>query len=405
MAAPLSFRLSDIIPMETLDDMGRRRHQQPNVFKTSGKRPMWYFKARVDAIKTNETGRTIERPSERFYLGFADEIGKQEAKKRRDEILSEVINKPQVLIPSQIKFSELLKLYRREALPLVRPTTRSTYEAALKHIEKLGDLRMCDITTLELQRWVNGLELAFTTKRQYLAIVRIIWGCAIDWEYTQQVWPGRKVKLGVRRDVKGRDMPTLDQIRRLLAELEDPYRAMAEIALVTGLRISELRGLQWADIGATALVVSRRLSADNDCDVLKNGKQKVFDIRPLLPIFQRVRCSSDVNAKLRANTASRGDFIFADAGCYSSCQLKMKAARRVAGITTARFNWHHLRAIFNTLVRQAGADSTDRQAMMGHSSERQNRAYIYAEGEDLRRRGEQMLQVQSLVMGRSKGVQ
>jgi len=356
----------------------------------------------MDALQTEGDTVTTTRPESRIYLGYCDEMSKQEAKTKRDEVLSEVVNKPQVLITSQIKFAEVIKVYRREALPLVRSTTRVTYESGLKYIEKLGDLRMCDITALALQRWVNSMDLAYTTRKQYLALARIVWGCAQEWEYTQQVWPGKKVKLGVRRDVKGKDMPTVEIIRRLLMALEDPYRAMAEVGLVTGLRISELRGLMWTDIGPTALVVSRRLSKENDLDILKNGREKVFDIRPLKPIFDRVRLSLKSTPILVANAS---DFIFADAGCYSSCQQAMKAARQKVGIKTARFNWHHLRAIFNSLVRKAGADSSDRLAMMGHSSDQQNRAYIYAEGDDLRRRGDQMLQVQALVMGEAtKGV-
>jgi hypothetical protein len=55
MSATLPIRLRDIVRPEDLDEMGRRRHQQPSVFKTKAKkRPMWYFRARVDAIKTKD---------------------------------------------------------------------------------------------------------------------------------------------------------------------------------------------------------------------------------------------------------------------------------------------------------------------------------------------------------------
>ena len=126
-------------------------------------------------------------------------------------------------------------------------------------------------------------------------------------------------------------MPTVGQLR-LLAALEDPYRAMAEVALYGGgMRISEIRGLQWSDVGPQAVVVRRRVSKDGDIDVLKNGKTKVLDIRPIAPVLARI--------------PREGDYIFAEAGCYSSCQQAMVRARKLAGIQTARFSWHHLRAI------------------------------------------------------------
>ena len=66
--------LSAIIPsQEELESMGRRRCQQPSVFKTESARPEWYFRARIDVLvgpgKTQRRERTLD-------LGFVDEIGK-----------------------------------------------------------------------------------------------------------------------------------------------------------------------------------------------------------------------------------------------------------------------------------------------------------------------------------------
>ena len=390
----LPFRLSDIIPsQEELTDMGRRRYQQPSILKTSGKRPMWYFRARVDAITSKGGQKGIERPEERFYVGYCDEMTKQEAKKQRDEILSSAINKPQVLITSQVLFSEVLAVYKRDHMAALRDTTRKTEESLIRLIEPtLGKLRMCDIDALAVQRWLSSLHHAYNTKKNYFARLKLIWHCAQDWGYTQQIFPRATYTFGVKRWVKGRSLPAMDQLRRMLAALEDPYRAMAEIELFTGLRISEVRGLKWADVGPNTLTVRKRLSAGGNFDTTKNSEERVFDIRPIAEVFARL--------------PRKSEWIFNHPGnSYEVCRKRIKAAAKVAGTTVNRWGSHHLRAAFNTLARSSGADAVDRQALMGHADERMNAMYVMQAAEDVKRRGDLMLTVKDAVMGKgTKGV-
>lgn len=373
--------------------MGRRRYQKPNVFKSLGKNPMWYFRARVDTLTSVGEKKSIERPETRYYLGYCAEIGKREAEKRRDEMLGDVINRPQVLIPSQVKFIEVIKIYRRDHLAEQRETTQATQESALtKHIEPtLGVLRMCDLDALAVQRWLSGMELAYKTKAAYLSILRAIWRKAEDWGYTQQPFPRGKFALGPRRAVKGHEMPSMEQLRRLLLALEDPYRAMAEVALYSGLRISEVRGLKWEDIGPSTLTIRRRISQSGGVDVPKTERSaREFAIRPLVGVLSRLPRTSE--------------WIFGGDGLsYSNLARIMADARETAGITVARFGWHHLRGVFNTLARSSGADSVDRQALMGHSTEAMNAVYVMQAESDMQRRGDLMMAVQELIMGETKG--
>src|SRR5262249_33609871 len=52
---------------------------------------------------------------------------------------------------------------------------------------------------------------------------------------------GNKLKVGV-------DIPSPDEIRRLIAALEARHRPLLLTAIFTGLRSSELRGLRWNDV-------------------------------------------------------------------------------------------------------------------------------------------------------------
>jgi integrase len=383
-----TYRLRDIIPSEgELQAMGRRRFQRPNVFKTKGGRPEWFFRARVDALGMQNEKPSKRRPEKPFYLGFCDEIGITEARKRRDEILAEVVNKPQTLIPSQVKFGEVLAVYRKDHLAQLRETTRTDQESSIRrHIEPtFGPLRMCDIEALEVQRWISGMGLAQSTRKQMVTLMRVIWNRAEEWGFVRRPFPRAKYVFSGAKEVKGRQMPSLDQLRRLLAVLPDPYRAMAEIILTCGLRISEVRGLKWSDVGPHMLTVQRRISNCGDVDRRKNDKDQVFDVRPLAPIFARL--------------PKDGEYVFGLGTSYTRCKEAMQTARETAGITVARFGWHHLRACCNTLLRSNGADATDRQAVLGHATEATNALYIHGSENDLKRRGDLMLGVQALVMG------
>jgi integrase len=64
-----------------------------------------------------------------------------------------------------------------------------------------------------------------------------------------------KLKVGV-------DIPTPDEIRRIIAALEGPWRPLIMTAIFTGLRASELRGLRWSDIDLARSIVHVRQRAD-----------------------------------------------------------------------------------------------------------------------------------------------
>jgi integrase len=51
-----------------------------------------------------------------------------------------------------------------------------------------------------------------------------------------------------RRLEAGRDLPLPSEVRAIVAALDGPYRALVLVALFAGLRVSELRGLDWKDV-------------------------------------------------------------------------------------------------------------------------------------------------------------
>jgi integrase len=60
----------------------------------------------------------------------------------------------------------------------------------------------------------------------------------------------------------GVDVPTGDEIRRMIESAKGCWRAFLVVAAFTGLRASELRGLRWSDIDLRARQLTVRQRAD-----------------------------------------------------------------------------------------------------------------------------------------------
>src|SRR5262245_44056001 len=59
-------------------------------------------------------------------------------------------------------------------------------------------------------------------------------------------------KRGKKKPEIGVDVPTIDEIRRMIDAEQGCWRPFLVVAAFTGLRASELRGLRWSDIDLSA---------------------------------------------------------------------------------------------------------------------------------------------------------
>ena len=110
-------------------------------------------RARVDVLVYY--GQT-ERKEKPHYLGYVDKMGERDAERARNTILEQAINRPALLIQSQVKFSQVLEAYRRDHLPTLRAVTAKAYGCYVRRIDTdFGALRLCDITPQMLPHLVQ----------------------------------------------------------------------------------------------------------------------------------------------------------------------------------------------------------------------------------------------------------
>ena len=104
-----------------------------------------------------------------------------------------------------------------------------------------------------------------------------------------------KLKVGV-------DIPTREEIRDIIAHLSDRWRAIIVTAIFTGLRASELRGLQWKNVDLKHAKVHVRERADR---YLKIGEPKSEAGERTVPLPSLV-----VNVLREHKMRAKGDFVF-----------------------------------------------------------------------------------------------
>lgn len=418
--------------------MGRRRYQKPAVRQSragSKQNARWEFRARIDVIGADGQPKRIEKT---YALGECSEMGKRAAEKIRDQILAEVINKPATVLQSQIPFGRVLDEFSEMMTPQVRQRTADQYASVIQcHIRPaFGHLRMCDMTNQVCQRWLNELrpKLKRSSRKHVLALFRNIWERATDWNYTRELCPLRRASLGPIEAGREKTLPTVEQFRGMLQLLKEPYRSMLLVATFTGMRVSEIRGIQRGDVKDGILTIRRSLNQRNEICEVKNaaswrpvpvghlegiwtarstektlkpyGSAATWDAmtdistptktiqstkkRELSAGAVSVTDSADspsVRHVITTTQTQNTDFLF-DRG-YRCCQDALRKAAKAVGIEYAGFGWHTFRRASVTWGKRAGISQADSMAQHGHSETKTNDLYYVDNDYDLERQARQ----------------
>ncbi|MDQ1410235.1 MAG: hypothetical protein QOJ41_1970 [Acidobacteriaceae bacterium] len=149
------------------------------------------------------------------------------------------------------------------------------------------------------------------------------------------------------------DVLELAELKKLLAELENPARALVFLTAATGLRVSEALGLKWSDVDfAAGEIRLSRAVVHQHVDALQDWSRQA----PYRQTGDWVFASPDMDGKQSywPETPLR---------CYVH-----PAAKRV-GITKV-LGWHSFRRTFATLLKGGGEDVKTAQELMRHANSR-----------------------------------
>ena len=230
--------------------MARRRYQGGTLRKRGKRNPYWELQWREDYIKSDGT---IGRRLVPWKIGAIAELTRRAARKLADEKLRS-LNQGEYAPQSTIVLQDYVERYFiPNFFPTLKLSTQKRYRRTLyvHLIPAFGKARLCDIGTLEIQRFVLAKidsGLGWECADHYRNLLSRIFETAKKWGFHSGPNPAAGVELPEKTPVREKHILALDQVPQLLAVLEGPVRTMVYLALLTGLRIGEVLALNWASV-------------------------------------------------------------------------------------------------------------------------------------------------------------
>lgn len=356
--------------------MARRTFQDPKP-KREGK--WWYLLYWLDVYAN---GRTT-RKRKRHKLAPA-EIPEREVRKMASEFLRPM-NQGLAPIGSASKFADYVEtVYKSTLLPTLAKSTRERSLSVIKNYlnPAFGSMCLRDLTPLTLQRYFSGMSgsrLSLESRDKVRDVMSSILASAVTYGLLVKN-PMEGVRLAPGRRGK-RVKPYLDPVKlpSLLALIPEPYSTMVHVAVLTGLRASELIGLRWRNVHADSITIEER------CCRGEWGVPKSEASNATIPVnyrvIERIHRLKSLTLEIRAGNAVRrypavkalgpDDLVFASVAKGVTMRDNtilsrfIKPAARKLGIGWV--NWQVLRRSHATWLKLAGADVKDAQAQMRHS--------------------------------------
>jgi len=202
-----------------------------------------------------------KRKVKRVTLGPAT-LTRPDAERLRDECLAP-INNPISGIGGAVLFSDFVRVYERDMLPMLASTSRERSASVLKNYLKpvFGPMMLREMTLEPLQSYFTQLqrsELSYESIDKIRDVLSAVLRTAMEYGRLQMN-PAEKVRL--RRRTKGaKPFLKIDQFYSLLDGMAEPYASMVYVAVFTGLRASELAGLRWRNVHQTSISIEERYS-------------------------------------------------------------------------------------------------------------------------------------------------
>jgi integrase len=249
-------------------------------------------------------------------------------------------------------------------------STKRCYVGYLKRwiVPQWGTYELRNIKTIEVESWLRRLPLAKSSCAKIRGVMSVLFNHACRYELFDSN-PIHLVRQGAKRN-KTPCVLTPAEIRVLADGLPTRERTLVLLAASTGLRQSELFGLQWGDINFAEGTMNGTRSIV--CGVVgpckTESSQKPVPIHPLI-------VETLVKWKEHQQYRKHGDWVFA-----SSCRrgrkpywgqaiLRKYIRPRAQELGIEKnFGWHTFRHTYSTLLRSVGTEFKVMQELLRHSS-------------------------------------
>jgi integrase len=244
----------------------------------------------------------------------------------------------------------------------LKPSTRKFYaEAYDNHIsDRVGQTRLKDFTARHAQLVLDNMAgLSHSSVTGIKVTMSAIFSYAIRLGFLNGSNPVREARAKGKRTDPTLYAYTLKEVQWMLERLDEPARTVVAVAAFTGLRESEIRGLQWQDYDGTYLHVQRSIWRTHI------GETKTKKSASSVPVISPLRKILDLHKR----RDGAGPWVFAGQKKGFALNLDNLRARDIAPIVGARWHgWHGFRRGLATNLFELGVPVETAKIILRHAN-------------------------------------
>ena len=308
--------------------------------------------------------------------------------------LTSMIDKNEYVEPQRMTLSEWMKIWVDEYCCDIKASTKVAYNGYIKnHINPaLGKVGLCNLQPHMIQKFVNRLEykgkkganhLSYKTRKNIHGCLSAALATAVRIRYLKE---NPATGCRIPRDDEDahsniiNPLDTTQIIQFTNATRDTRFERIYMIALYTGMRLSEILGLQWDRVNfeKNELIISKQLSILRE----KGEKRKLVSpkSRKIRSIIIPKAAMDILRAQLKAQYQYRliaGEhwendlnLVFTDefGNSIPHASVEHEFKKIVTGINLPNCRFHDLRHTFATEAIRAGVDVETVSKGLGHFS-------------------------------------
>lgn len=295
-----------IVSSRKENSMARKRFQRGRVFLKGKNEDKWVGRYREDVVGVDGKTRRIRRSA---ILGTKRELPTKRLAERKMDAILVRINGLNYRPGRAATFAEFIDRWKTEVLITQKPSSARAVRSHLKCyiIPELGKVRLDQFGVETQQMFITRMPDRATEKivsrktiLNVLGTLSTVLTTARDWGYNCEQIELTKLRLPPRGASYEAPHFTVEQVQKILAIAEEPWRTMFCIFMMDGLRAGETLGLQWPDVDFDrGLLHIRRSAWYGKVQTAKSeSSETVLPIpNPLLTVLKNYRAQWKANPR------------------------------------------------------------------------------------------------------------
>jgi integrase len=233
-----------------------------------------------------------------------------------------------------------------------RPSTAQSYEVMFDLVEPhLSEMEMRDVRTSTVDGWIRAVAESKPRAHTTLRNVKSFLSGAFRYAKRTDAIKDNPVRDSyVPKGLPARPMKayTLPQVQEMLPVVPEPARTACLVAALTGLRVSELKGLRWEDVQGNLLYIRRGVVMGQVNDT------KTLTSRAPVPLLPLVKQALENHRKVTPDGYIFQGRTGKPLRLENLVRRVVKPALEKAGLPW--YGWHAFRHGVGTNLRDLGVD-------------------------------------------------